>query len=278
MNREIENFLSSHKYADTTKDSYRRILKQLVTIPDLESLDATGLLEFIDKPGWGNSQQNVAIFCAQKFLRWKFNDQHPALAATIPRIKPLPRRVLSPQQALELAASFDTYTAIGARDLAIIAFGLDTGFRRNELCSMQLANVNFYNNTATALCKGGQWGIGAFSAETAAILDHWLNFRKPADGTGNLFVSMKTGRGLTGFGMATIFKRLSKVIGYTISPHDLRSSQATLAAIFGASSRAGQIAGRWKTQEEYEHYTGTLQLDLIREHLPMHNLGKIKRL
>jgi len=272
MNRVVENFLSSFKYSASTKDSYRRILNQLITIPDLDQLDATGLINFITRPGWGNAQQNVAIFCAQKFLRWKYGNKHPALSATIPRIKPKPRRVLNPDQALITLASFDPSSAAGARDLAIIALGLDTGFRCAELCSIQLANLDFYSNTASTICKGGQWGYGAISPQTAAIIQLWLNFRKPADGTGNLFVSLKSRKALTTHGMKCVFKRLSKVINFKISPHDLRSSYATLSAIFGASSRAGQIGGRWKTQEEYEHYTATLQLDIIRPHLPVKNL------
>jgi len=56
MNREVENFLASHPYAKSTKESYVRVLDQLLTIPNLEQLDAAGLVQFIDKPGWGNSQ------------------------------------------------------------------------------------------------------------------------------------------------------------------------------------------------------------------------------
>lgn len=274
MNRDIENFLASHRYAKSTKESYVRVLDQLIAIPDLEQLDAAGLVKFIDKPGWGNSQQNLAIFCIQKFLRWRYGNLHPALSAKIIRIKPKPRRSLSPDQALQILASFNTYTAIGARDLAIVAFGLDTGFRRAELASMKLADVNFYNNTATALCKGGQWGVGAFSAQTAVIIEAWLQFRKPADGVGALFTSMKTGRGLTGYGVASIFKKFTRVIGIKVSPHDLRSSLATLSSLFGMPSRTGQIAGRWSSIEMFEHYTGNLQLDAARPYLPMANLKK----
>jgi len=273
MNREVENYLSSFKFAKSTKDSYRRILNQLITIPDLDQLDATGLLEFINKPGWGNSQQNVSLFCAQKFLRWKYNNHHPALSAAILRIKPKPRRSLDPTRALQVLASFNPYTPIGARDLAIVAFGLDTGFRRAELCSMQLADINFYTNTATALCKGGQFEYGAFSPETAALTQSWLNLRKPSDGVGNLFINTKTGKALTGDGLNCMFKRLSKTLGFKISAHDLRASFATLSTLNGAPSRTVQEAGRWSDIEMVEHYTGNLQLNAIRPYLPMHNLG-----
>jgi len=274
VNRKIENFLSSHPYARSTKESYCRILNQLITIPNLESLDAAGLIKFIDNPGWGNAQQNVALFCAQKFLKWSYGSLHPALSAKIKRIKPKPRRSLTTDKALQLLASFNPYTFTGARDLAIAAFGLDTGFRREELCSMQLANVDFSNNKALALCKGGQYKFGAFSPETAHIIESWLQFRKPTDGIGNLFVVRISGYPISSSGMASIFKRWSKAIGFKISPHDLRSSFATLATIYGAPSRTVQVAGRWSSSEMVEHYTGNLQLDAIHPFLPMHNLHK----
>jgi len=274
MNREVENFLASFDFSKSTKKKYRPVLNDLVTLPNLDQLDAAGLLSHFDKPTWGNSQQSIALFAAQKFIRWKFGSTHPALSAKLKRIIPPPRRSLNPNQALELLASFNPFEPIGARDLAIVAFGLDTGFRRQELCDMQLANLDFYSNTARALCKGGQWGYGAFSNQTAVIIEAWLQFRKPADGVGYLFVSMKTGKGLTGDGMGCIFKKWSRVTGIKISPHDLRSSFATLATIFGMSARTGQKAGRWSSIEMFEHYTGNLQLDAARPFLPMANLKK----
>lgn len=274
MNKEVENFLASFPYAEKTKDSYRRILAEVVNIPDLHALDAAQLIKLLNRPGWGNSQQSVALHCVKKFLRWRFGDLHPALAARIKRIEPPPRRSLNPDRALQVLASFNTYTPAGARDQAIIALGLDTGFRRQELCDLNLADVDFYNNTARALCKGGQWGIGAFTEETAQVIQRWLNFRKPADGVNTLFVNIYNGAALTGYGLGCIFKRLSKRIGFQISPHDLRSSFATLATYYGAPSRSLQVAGRWRSPEMVEHYTGNLQIDAVRPFLAMAHLKK----
>ena len=274
MNSQVENFLSSFPYAEKTKIIYRPILESLISVPRLDQLDPQGLVNFINRPEWGNSLQNVALHCSKKFLRWSFGALHPALNTRIKRIEPPPRRSLNPDQALQVLASFNPYTATGARGLALIAFGLDTGFRRAELCSIQLADVDFYSNTARALCKGGQWGIGAFTPETGHFLKSWLAFRKPADGVGNLFVNISNGRPISHNGLGSLFKRLSSRLGFQISAHDLRSSFATLATIYGAPSRTLQIAGRWKSQEMVEHYTGNLQLNAVRPHLPMANLLK----
>lgn len=271
MNREVENFLSSFPFAASTKESYRRVLVLLVAL-DLEHLDACGLVEFVNMPGWGNSQQNVALFCAKKFLRWRFGSSHPALAARIQRVKPKPRRSLSAERALAVLASLNPYRVSGARDLALIAFGLDTGFRRAELCSVKLLDVDFDTLTAIALCKGGEFARGVFSPETAALVHSWLAHREPAEGVCNLFLNTHTGRALTGDGVSCIFKRLSKRLGFQISAHDLRASFATLSTLNGAPSRTVQEAGRWSSIEMVEHYTGNLQVDAIRPHLPVKNL------
>ena len=277
MNTEVEEFLASHPYADSTKKKYRHLLPHLLAVPDLEKLSAANILLLIDKPEWGNPQQAFTLYSYQKFLRWKFGYLHPALNAKFKRIKPKPRRSLNSDKALQLLASFDTYTPIGARDLALAAYGLDTGFRREELCNSLLVDIDFGTNTSIALCKGGQWKYGAFSPETAHLIQSWLQVRKPADGVNNLFVNIRSGHALTGEGMGCIFKAWSKKIGFKISPHDLRSSFATLSTIYGAPSRTVQLAGRWSSIEMVEHYTGNLQLEAIRQHLPMHNLGQNPR-
>ena len=272
MNTLIEDFLASHPYADSTKKKYRVILPRLLSILDLEKTSAAELLCLIEKPEWGNTQRAFVLYSYQKFLRWRFGSLHPALSARIKRIKPKPRRSLNANKALELLASFNPYTPIGARDLALVAYGLDTGFRREELCGSLLADVDFTNNTALALCKGGEYKYAAFSPETAHIIQTWLAVRKPAANVDNLFVNIRSGKALTGDGMGCIFKGWSRKIGFKISPHDLRSSFATLATIYGAPSRTVQLAGRWASIEMVEHYTGNLKLEAIRAYLPMANL------
>lgn len=275
MDNLIEQFLAEHVFADSTKKKYRAILPLLFSVPNLETLSATEILLLIDRPSWGNNQQSATLYFYQKFLRWKFGFKHPALCAKIKRIKPKPRRSLTCDKALQLLASFNTYTAAGARDLALCSYGLDSGFRREELCNSLLANIDFENNTALALCKGGQWKYAAISPQTNHLIQNWLMFRKPAPGVDNLFVSLHGGHALTGDGMGTIFKSWSKIVGFKISPHDLRSSFATLSTIYGAPSRTVQLAGRWASIEMVEHYTGNLKLEAIRPFLPVENLTKI---
>ena len=89
MNREIENFLSSFPYSASTKESYRRVLELLIIVPDLSQLDAAGLIEFLDMPGWGTNYSvvKVLVFTGLTLLlsgqRWRLMLAHGPLSLFI---------------------------------------------------------------------------------------------------------------------------------------------------------------------------------------------------
>lgn len=274
MNREVENFLSSFPFADTTKDSYRRTLVRLLKAVDLEKLDAAGLLRFVAVPEWGTNQRYTALCACRRFIAWKFGD-HPSLSARLKQGKPKRQRVLSVEKALELLASFDTSTRSGARDLAIAAVALDTGLRLAELCRLRLLDVDLDRRVLQVIVKGGQWGNGVFSANTALYISNWLAFRDAAPNVETLFISFqhqRVGLPLTREGLQELVKRWGLRIGIRLSPHDFRRSFATLSTIFGAPSRVVQEAGRWSTIEMVERYTRGLDQSEIVPYLPLTKL------
>jgi integrase/recombinase XerD len=275
MNSEVSDFLASHTYSDATRAIYARVLSNL-NDQDLNAWSASDLLAYVKKDSWGNSLQCTALYALRKFIRWKYGAAHPALSAKIKRIKPRPQRSMSYEQVLTLLASFDTYTAIGARDQALLAVALDTGFRVSELARIQLADVDLEHRSIQVVIKGGQWGFGVYSPETGAILDRWLSFRKPADGVNALFVSVKKnrriGRQLTPEGIKTLFKRWGEKAGFKLSPHDARRTFAMLSTRNGAPSRVLQVAGRWSDIKMVERYTAQLEASAIAQYLPMANI------
>jgi integrase len=277
VNRElVERFLSFHPYARNTHDRYLRVLGLAYGQP-VEDWQAVDLIGFVTRPEWGNSQQRLALYAFRKFIRWRWGDDHPALKANIKQVKPKKQRTLSAYQALELLASFDTSCPAGARDLAIAAVALDTGLRCSELCRLELGDVDLCARTLQVIIKGGQWGMGVFSEQTALYVSAWLAFRKPADGVGTLFVSLqhqRLGRPLTREGLQGIVEWWGLRLGMKLSPHDLRRTFATLSTIFGAPSRIVQVAGRWSSIGMVERYTRGLEMTAIAPYLPVAHLVK----
>jgi integrase len=279
MNSEVSNFLASHSYSDATKATYAYVVEELVQQP-FKEWGAGDLLNFVKRKNWGDSMQYVALNACKSFIKWSLSPSHPSLSAKVKRTKPKPQRALNQTQLIELLALFDTYTPIGARNQCLVAIAADTGFRVSELASILLANVDVEHRTILVKIKGGQWAYGVYSPETAAILDRWLSYRKPADGVNSLFISLKEnkhqGKPFTKSGIQTLFKRSSTQLGFKISPHDLRRGFATMSTNNGAPSRIIQVAGRWSNIEMVERYTRTIEADAIQPYLPMHHTVKNK--
>lgn len=277
MDSQIKNFLASHEYSDATKTTYAYVIEGLIELP-FNEWGAGDLLDFVRRKNWGDSMQYVALNACKSFIKWSLGPTHPALSAKVKRSRPKPQRALTQNQLIELLALFDTYTPIGARNQCIVAIAADTGLRVLELANIQLANVDIEHRTILVKIKGGQWQYAVYSPETAAILDRWLSYRKPADGVNNLFISLKEnkryGKPFTKSGIQSLFKRCANKLNFKVSPHDARRGFATMSTNNGAPSRIIQVAGRWSNIEMVERYTRTIEAEAIQPYLPMHNVSK----
>jgi integrase/recombinase XerD len=267
---DVERFLASQPYSATTRETYHRVLILLVQL-DLDQLGPVELLQFVNRPGWGNSQQYVALCACRKFLAWRFGLDHQALCARIKRVRSKRQRVLTAARALDLLTIFDRTTVKGLRDLAICALALDTGLRLAELCRLKVSDVDLQQRSLQVIVKGGQWGMGVFSAQTALYIAEWLAVRK--GGALTVFASTRTWRPLTREGLKVTVRRWGEVAGFKLSPHDLRRTFATLSTIFGAPSRVVQVAGRWSDLAMVEHYTAEITAQEIQPYLPVAHLN-----
>ena len=273
---DIQNFLSSYPYAETTKRTYEDVLAQVFgNIADPAALTASGLLSIIQsKTGWGNSRQCVALAASQKYLAWKYGISHPALSARLKRIRGKMPRTITQEIAEKLLASFDRHCAKGARDLALASLMLDTGLRESEMCNLQQADTDTERRILQALVKGGSWEFAIFSEETAAHIEHWKRFREKLNPQGFLFVSTVSGEGLTPGGLYSIVREWGKTIDETLGVHDFRRGFATIASENGAPDRLIMEGGRWKSSQMVTKYTRALRLEKMRPWLPVSKLRK----
>jgi len=267
----VDEFLASRPYSQATRETYRRVLLLLVQLDGLKRISAADLLRFVDRVGWGNSQQYVAVCACRAFLRWRFGTAHPGLSARVKHIRPRRQRVLTAQRALDLLVIFDRTKVKGLRDLAICALALDTGLRLAELCRLKVTDVDLNQRSLQVIIKGGQWGMGVFSEQTAVYIAEWLAVRKGNAVT--VFASTRTWRPLTREGLKVIIRRWGERVGFKLSAHDLRRTFATLSTVYGAPSRVVQAAGRWSDLAMVEHYTAGITAEEIRPYLPVARLN-----
>lgn len=266
----INRFLSSKPYSRNTRERYSRILRELVALPGLDSLTAIDLLNFIEKPAWGNAMRCLALATCKVFLRYTYGDAHPALAAKIKRRRSKPQRTLTPAQANRLLCSFNHTTTKGKRDLAIAALAIDTGLRLAELCSLKIEDYHPEQLTLMVIVKGGEWETAIYSEQTALFIGDWLQARNST--SPNIFTNIRTGKPLSREGLQTIIKKWGRDLGIKLSPHDLRRTFATLATRNGAPSRVVQRAGRWSDMQMVALYTRQLDQEAIIPYLPVRGL------
>lgn len=269
--KRVENFLASFRYSEQTKDTYRRVLSQLIGL-DFNQLDAAGLLEFVSRPEWGSNHRHTALACCRKFIAFLFGSQHPSLSARVKRVPTAPQPRLSEEQILEVICSFDTSTMEGRRDIALACVALDCNLRASELCNLELGNVHLDSCNLFALVKGGQWKWKTFSPETADYIRAWLDVRSPALGVQALFISFhhqRFGQPLTRSGLQQVMERWGRMVGFHISPHMWRRSYARISHLNGMPKNLLKKGGGWKNDETVDVYIGDLELELTRDYLPV---------
>jgi integrase/recombinase XerD len=265
---EIDNFLASKPFSPTTKQTYEPILRALLNAVGLENLTPARLSQFVESQH-GAARRKLTLYACKSFIRWYFGETHPALSVKTKPVKPRLQRTLTADQLTHLLSSFNTYEAKGARDLAICALAVDTGLRLSELCRLRINDFNFNDNSLQVQVKGGSHGSAVFSEQTAAILKHWMTYRKP---TPAFFQNTFTGSNLTPSGLRVTMRRWGSAIGIKLSPHDLRRTFATLSLANGASTRVVQLAGRWSNSQMVELYSRALEQKTIAPFLPIEKL------
>jgi site-specific recombinase XerD len=260
-----------------TFNLYSYALKLAIAeIKDLEHLTPIAFKAWLDGHiAWGSSAKYVAYNALKGFIAWQYGQNHPALALKVKKKEAGPQRVLNMQQVQALLAIFDTMTPKGIRDLAICTLMLDSGLRVSEVCHLEVKNLNIQERHLSVIIKGGRWGEGVFSMETARYLENWIVLRKDlaVSGIKTVFVGIggnTPGQPLTREGMRAITRDWGKKAGIgELSPHDFRRTFAVLATRLHAPARTLQVAGRWKSMSMVEHYTAAINAEDFEDFFPV---------
>lgn len=275
----ISEFLASNTYATATKKTYQPLLELfLEQVKEPANLTAAGLINFVQsQSGWesveGNSRQCVALAAVRKYLLWKYGHSHPAINARLKRLKGKVMPSITDKQKDILLASFNPYTPKGARDLAMVALWISTGFRLSEMCRLKQENTDTERGFSQAFVKGGKWRFGVFREDTAAHVERWKRFREDLNPQGGyLFVNTlggtEQGKGLKPTGLQSIVREWGKRIDMKLTPHMFRRGMATISTENGANARAVMAGGGWDSEQMYNKYTQQFQLEALRKWLP----------
>jgi integrase/recombinase XerC len=148
-------------------------------------------------------------------------------------------------------------TAKGLRDRVILRLLWDLALRREEVVSLNVANVDLSANTLSILGKGRrERETLTLPPTTAAALGAWLAVRGRTPGPLVVNMDRRTkGKRLTGAGLYHLIQALGRRAGLTVRPHGVRHAAITEALEkTGGNVRAVQRFSRHRDLRTLTHY------------------------
>jgi len=166
----------------------------------------------------------------------------PADLVERPRLQPAPVPRLSQADAASLVEGIgpgrgggrSPQRALALRDRAIAELLYGGGLRRQEVCDLVLAGVDFEHETVRVLGKGGKARTVPLTEPAVDALRAWLTDGRPllagrsfeAAGRARVFLS-RTGRPLEGTAVYRVVARALRAAGRAGGPHLLRHAAGT---------------------------------------------------
>jgi site-specific recombinase XerD len=261
LEREIDRFLSSAAFAETTRRSYRVDLEHFARWLDsrrlrLDDLDVRALTEYAAELGRGRSRLAPAsiarrLAAVRSFLRAVLGPARVPDAALAPR---RPRRLPDPPRMAEIEQTLDDLDGDGPlalRNRALVELVYSAGLRSAETVGLDLGDVDFEQELVLVRGKGGKERVVPLGEEAAWWVAQYLEHARPqlAAGAENaLFLSVR-GRRLD----TSTLRRISP------HPHQLRHAFATHLLEGGADLRTIQeLLGHssLSTTQIYSHVDG----------------------
>jgi len=190
------------------------------------------------------ASRTIALSVARRFFAFLARREvvlwNPAHVLAIPKIRSLPRGVLTIAQAHRLVATPNLYDPIGVRDRAILETLYGTGLRLGEVVRADLTDLDLRNRVLLVRTgKGRKDRIVPIGAAAVTALDHYLTDTRPRlanAGEPALFVN-RNGRRLQAPGLRVRVHNAGHRIGVTLTPHALRHAYATHLLRGGADLR-----------------------------------------
>ena len=165
------------------------------------------------------------------WLAWKgYTKEHALADFKPPKTAKTMIEPLTPQEVNQLFSNINQSTTLGARNAAIIALFLDTGFRLSELVSLKEHDVHLEQRYAKVMGKGAKERMVPFGSECQKLLLHYYyHFRSDPMHPGiDMFFLTLDGYPMTTTAVKSLIKRLSIAAGVPrLHPHLFRHTYAT---------------------------------------------------
>ncbi len=277
INDLVDSFINSQDVKQSSKDLYRRTLKQYFNWVDkkaylLSEIARPQLLEYKDELLLsGMSSLTVASYVTsvRRFYEWtEANKFYPNIAKGIKspkRKQQFKKQPLLPSQATAL---LNYYQDKSKRDYSIIGLLLRTGLRTIEIIRANVEDIVFKGSQRVLLVHGKgrdeKDNFVLLTDKTFKPLEEYLATRSKVNNTDPLFISTSNnskGDRLTTRSISFIAKEGLKAIGLdekSFTAHSLRHTTAVNILRAGGSLETAQFTLRHSNPATTQIYTATL--------------------
>jgi site-specific recombinase XerD len=198
----------------------------------------------------------------QQLFRWLVEDgeitRSPMERMTPPAVPEQPVPILADEALAAILATCKGNTFENRRDSAIIRLLVDTGMRAGELCGLKVGDVDFEQQIAFVLGKGGRNRACPFGVKTTEALRRYVRFRlrHPSHGLDDFWLGKK-GR-MTDSGVRQMLERRCADAGVPpVHPHQFRHTFAhDWLAAGGQEHDLMRLAG-WRSREMVGRYAAS---------------------
>ncbi len=152
------------------------------------------------------------------------------------------------------------------REKALFMFMLDSGLRRQEVCNLDLRNIDLKTGAVRVVQgKGKKDRLAVIGENTRQVLCEYLNTLPSCSENDPVFRTV-SGRRFTGEGLQSFYERLSKKVGFKVTAHMVRRTFATLCLKLGMDIASLQLILGHSSIETTRQYIQLLDDDLITAH------------
>ena len=213
---------------------------------------------------WGYVIRLASFFrwaAKREFILW-----NPAQDLKMPLFTRDSKRSLNVREVESLIAQ----SKPGSRDVALLEFFYGTGLRLQEVCLLNVEDLDLERRQVEIhQGKGGSPRLAPLGPRLVSVLGQYLKETRPrlanSQTTNALWLNYQ-GQRLGRNGLAKVVSKNAKLAGLgLVSPHQLRHAYATHLVEGGASLRMVQVLLGHRSLQSTQVYTKILPIELMRE-------------
>jgi site-specific recombinase XerD len=193
------------------------------------------------------------------FFNWLVSEEEleksPMAGLKMPHVPDEPPPLIADAELRQLLKACDGRTFEDRRDTAVVRLLIDTGMRRSEMSSIQLADLNMEGNIVVVFGKGRRHRACPFGKKTAMALDRYLRVRRQHAHAAATALWLGERGGLTTWGIRDIVETRAKAAGLPhIHAHLFRHTFASSWLSNGGAEGDLMALAGWRSRIMIDRY------------------------